>query len=300
MYALLVYFSDRQSIRWLFDIYVYVIHFTLFTAFGWFNAVLDNHWKYVIENQISYEQIAETQKNVKKLKVHYKILHTIQIVFLLLSVYLFSEVEIARLYCLYTPGLRILLQCLISYEEKFAKYKEAANINEKQFTNSLNYWFTLKTISFLLLSGTYTLIFTKTGLSITFSIVHLFYMKNNFKFVIVWFKEFEKFKLFHKYKKLITKKFPLKVLENQKEEWSIWLTSLINARELSWGHCFHLIWLLQMARNGDKKCPIWRRGFDEDRNQPEGEQPQNNNQQRMGVFNLQRVNQMNFYGLEDD
>lgn len=48
------------------------------------------------------------------------------------------------------------------------------------------------------------------------------------------------------------------------------------------------------------KCPICRRGFEE--NQPEqNNQPQNaNNQQLLGGFNIQRVNQMHFYGLEDD
>lgn len=252
MYSLLVYFSDREAIKWLFDIFIYALHFTLFTAFGWFKAVLDNHSKYLLENQVSYDQMAETKEKVKRIKVYFKILHSTQIVFLVVSMYFFSDVDFSRFYCLYAPGLRTLIKWLISYEEKFASYKDSPSVNEKAFTNSLNYWFALKTAAFVLLLGTYWLIFSKTGLTITFSIVHLFYMKNNFKFVIVWYKEYEKFVTFHKYKRIITNRFPLKEFENQKEEWPICLTSLTKARELFCGHCFHLICLLQLVRNGDK------------------------------------------------
>lgn len=251
-YFLLVYFSDREAVKWLFDIFIYTMHFTLFTTFGWIKAVLDNHCKYEIENQVSYDQLAEYKKKMNKIKVYFKALHSVQIIFLVISVYFFSEVEFTRLYCLYIPGFRTLFKWLISYEEKFARYKDASIANEKLFTNSFNYWFGLKTASFLLLSGAYLIIFTKTGFSIVFSLAHLFYMNYNFKFVIVWAKELERFKIFHKYRRIITKNFPLKEFENQKEEWPIWLTYLVKARKLSCGHCFHLICLLQLVKNGDK------------------------------------------------
>jgi len=153
----------------------------------------------------------------------------------------------------------------------------------------------------LLQVGNYFLIFSKTGLSIVFSFIHMYYMMRNFKFLFTWIKEFEKFRVFHKYRQLIITKFPLKEFDHDKEECPICLNYLHKARELPCNHKFHLICLLQLIKNGDKKCPVCRRSFEnEPEDQPDGPQVRLPRPQQPFPPVRRQVNQINFYGLEDD
>mmetsp|Transcript_1077 Transcript_1077/g.951 ORF Transcript_1077/g.951 Transcript_1077/m.951 type:complete len:95 (+) Transcript_1077:23-307(+) len=91
------------------------------------------------------------------------------------------------------------------------------SINEKVISSTLNYCFFLNTLSMVIQMVNYFLIFSNTGISITFSFIHMFYMMRNFKFLFSWIKECEKFIIFHKHRRLITHKFKLvKFGEDQK------------------------------------------------------------------------------------
>lgn len=253
---------------------------------------------------MSYDLIPEAQNKIKKIKSYYQALKYVQIAFFLISLYLFSEVEVSRLYCLYTPGLMVLIDCFLSYENLYYKYKSTMSINEHAITRTLNYTFALNTMTTALQIGNYFIIFSKTGISFMLSFIHMYYMIRNFKFLFVWIKEFEKFRVFHKYKTLITTKFQLKEYEGDKEECPICLNYLRRARELPCHHKFHLICLLQLIKNGDKKCPICRRPFEN----PPNEEPDEANipeDEPLVMLNPLRpvrrqINQINFYGLEDD
>lgn len=300
-YFLMLYFSDKNSFRCISDFFVYIYHFVFYASMASFKAVLDHYCNNVLDSQISYDLIPEAQQKIKKIKGYYQALKYSQIVFSVASLYLFSEVEISRLYSLYAPGMIVLIECFLSYENLYYKYKTAMSINEKVIAKTLNYCFALNTISMIIQVGNYFLIFSKTGLSIVFSFVHMYYMVRNFKFLFVWIKEFEKFRVFHKYRLLIVSKFPLKEYDTDKEECPICLNYLRKARELPCKHKFHLICLLQLIKNGDKKCPVCRRAFEE---APQDEQdhiiypPRPRAQFHQPV--RRQLNQINFYGLEDD
>uniref|UniRef100_A0A7S3NDZ7 RING-type domain-containing protein n=1 Tax=Euplotes harpa TaxID=151035 RepID=A0A7S3NDZ7_9SPIT len=148
--------------------------------------------------------------------------------------------------------------------------------------------------------GTYFLIFSKTGISITFSFIHMYYMMRNFRFLFIWIKEFENFRTFHKYRRMISSKFTLVVMDTQKEECSICLNTLVSARELSCGHHFHLLCLLTLIKNGDKRCPVCRRSFDQQRNRQNVDEQLANNRAVEAAPVRRNLNQINFYGLEDD
>lgn len=302
-YALLLYFSDKDTCRCIPDFFIYICHFTIYTTMASFKCVLDKYCKHVLESQISYDLIPEAQAKIKKIKVYYSTIKYLQILLLGTSFFLFSEVDVLRLYCLYTPGVKVLIDCFLSYENLYYKYKTTMSINERVITNTLNYCFALNTVSMLLQLGNYFLIFSKTGISITFSFIHMYYMMRNFKFFIVWIEDFRNFRVFHKYKRLIINKFPLKEIETGSEECPICLNGLIKARELACGHKFHLICLLQLIKNGDKKCPVCRVYFEENREQPQAP-PAPPVAQPIGPFRnvpLRRnINQLYFYGLEDD
>jgi len=74
-----------------------------------FKAVLDTYCNNVLETQVSYDLIPESQKKIRKIKTYYQALKYIQILVNVFSLYCFSEVENTRLYCLYTPGLIVLI-----------------------------------------------------------------------------------------------------------------------------------------------------------------------------------------------
>jgi hypothetical protein len=138
---------------------------------------------------MSYDLIPEARVKIKKIRVYYRTLKYVQIGFLSISLYLFSEVDKMRLLCLYTPGIKELIECFLSYENIYYKYKTTMSINEKVITWTLNYCFFLNTISMVIQLCNYFLIFSKTGISITFSFIHMYYMMRNFKFLFTWTKE---------------------------------------------------------------------------------------------------------------
>ena len=305
-YFILLYFSDEDSFNSVPDFFIYFLHFTLYSSVMAFKEVLDVYCKNILASQVSYDSIPESALKIKKIKNYYRILKYQLMFWMVCSIVVFSEVDKLRLYCLYAPGIKVLIDWYLSYENLYYKYKTTVSINEKVIISSLNYSFFLNTTSMLVQMVNYFIIFSKTGISITFSFIHMYYMMRNFKFLFAWIKECEKFIVFHKHKRLITHKCKLVLFgENKrknnenlsqetndiKEEWAICLNYLEKARELPWMHHFHLICLLQLIKNGDKKCPICRQSFDEDNNK------ENGNQERGG---LQNINEMNFYGLEDD
>lgn len=101
--------------------------------------MIDEHCKNAMESQSNYDQNVPGGSKLKRFKFYYKVLHYFHLVFMLISAYFFSEVEWHRVYCLYTPGVIVFLHNLQSYEETFAKCKNATGINERAFTQSLNY-----------------------------------------------------------------------------------------------------------------------------------------------------------------
>lgn len=301
-YAILIYLSDEAACQCIPDFFVYIFHFTFYTTMASFKCVLDKYCMHVLESQISYDLIPEAQAKIRKIRVYYRVLKYVQIAAIMASFYLFSEVDKLRLYCLYTPGIKVIIDWFLSYENLYYKYKTTMSINEKVITWSLNYCFALNTLAMFLQMGNYFLIFFKTGISITFSFIHMYYMMRNFRFLFGWIKECEKFFVFHKYKRLITNKFKLKVFSNTKEECAICLNTLEKARELSCGHHFHLIWLLQLIKNGDKKWPVCRHPFEEQEPQPENvNEREQEDRPLLPAMRLRRnINRINFYGLEED
>jgi hypothetical protein len=195
-YMLLIYFTDEEACQWVPDIFLYIYHFTFYTTMEAFKWVLDNYCRHVLESQLSYDLIPEARIKIKKMGVYYRILKYIQIAFLVISFYLFIEVDKMRLLCLYTPGIKVLIDWFLSYENIYYKYKTTMSINEHVITWTLNYWFFLNTISMVIQLSNYFLIFSKTGISITFSFIHIYYMMKNFKFLFKWTKEWEKFWVF--------------------------------------------------------------------------------------------------------
>jgi hypothetical protein len=64
---------------------------------------------HVLESQISYDLIPEAQAKIRKIRVYYRVLKYVQIAAIMASFYLFSEVDKLRLYCLYTPGIKVII-----------------------------------------------------------------------------------------------------------------------------------------------------------------------------------------------
>jgi len=154
-----------------------------------FKILIDTYCKNVVASQVSYDCIPEANKKIRKMKTYYRILKYFHMAVMVGSYSLFSEVDKMKLYCLYAPGLIVLIDCYLSYENLYYKYKTTVSINERVITWSLNYCFFLNTLSMLIQMVNYFLIFQKTGISITFSFIHMFYMMKNFKFLFNWIKE---------------------------------------------------------------------------------------------------------------
>lgn len=312
-YLLLIYLSDEEAFRSVPDFFVYIYHLIFFSAMSSFKGVFDYHCQNVLNSQVSYDLIPETKKKIQRIRGYYQMIKYIQILVIILSYYVFSDAGKLRLFSLYTPGLVVLIDWFLSYENLYYKYKTAMSINEKVITWTLNYCFVLTTVSMVIQIINFFLIFSKSGISLTFSFVHMYYMFKNFSFFFMWLKEFSKFWNFHKYKRMITNKFELRVFEYKaevkgvstvhKEECAIWLNTLEKARVLPCNHYFHLICLLQLVKSGDWKCPVCRSPFDQNRqqNQQEDQFEQLPPPPIIPVARFRRnINQINFYGLEDD
>mmetsp|Transcript_1078 Transcript_1078/g.952 ORF Transcript_1078/g.952 Transcript_1078/m.952 type:complete len:191 (+) Transcript_1078:3-575(+) len=108
-YLLLIYFSDEDAFTCVPDFFIYIAHFTFYAGMATFKTVLDTYCKNILASQVSYDSIPEAHAKIEKMKYYYNILKYIQLAFVLSSIIIFSEVDKLRLYCLYAPGINVLI-----------------------------------------------------------------------------------------------------------------------------------------------------------------------------------------------
>ena len=290
VYFLILYLSNDQFFSKISDYFVCIYHFIFYSSMKSFKALIDN-----------YDLTSQAQTQRKYVKLYYQALNYAQVCFWTVSFYNLNDSQFTKLYCLYAPGLVVLIDCFLSYENMRYKLKGAFYTNEKATITKLNYEFRLKTLSMVLQLGKFFVIFWQTGISFVVSFIHMYYMIKNFNFLFVWIEEFENFRKFHSYKKFITTQFKLRVYKDDKEECSICLNYLDNARELPCRHKFHFACLLQLVKNYEK-CPICRRKFGNELTRNYDAYQNFDYNQNRNVFPpfRRQINQIHFYGLEDD
>ncbi|CAI2370015.1 unnamed protein product [Moneuplotes crassus] len=300
-YFLLVFLADEGGFMCVPDLFIFFSHFGFYSTISAFREVFDLYTKKLLTIQANANNIPEHSRKIQKILEYYRTLKYVLISALGLSFIIFSEVGKLRLYNLYSPGIIALLEISLSHQKLYYKHKTSTSINEGIITFFTNYCFALNSLLMVIkvincVKDTLLCLY-QDAVPSPFSLVHMYYIMRNLKFFFSWINECEKFVVFHKNKILITNKFKLKIYdeksgENMKEECGICLNYLDKARILPCNHQFHLICLLQLIKNGYKKCPVCRHLFAEEQRAEE----ENDNDEGA----LQNLNQMNFYGLEND
>jgi hypothetical protein len=157
------------------------------------------------------------------------------------SLVVFSEVSLLSLQFIHLPGLKVLVDAQLSKLDLVYQFRINSKIDEPFLAQHMKMTFLFKTLDAALLLLTYRAVFSKTGFSVSFCMVHMIFMVKSFRF-ISWFKELDKYRTFLAQRKFIQsyqKQDLSEVDEGNKEFCAICMNELKEARILPCDHKYH-------------------------------------------------------------